>query len=61
MRGARVLLAAVVALAAAGCMRNGPDDVAGRGLFDTRTSALQAYAQQQYAHWDSLGHSRIPI
>jgi polysaccharide export outer membrane protein len=49
MRGARVLLAALVALAAAGCMRNGPDDVAGRGLFDTWASASQAYAQQQNA------------
>ena len=47
MRGARVLLAALVALAAAGCMRHEPDDGAGRGLFNTQTSAAQAYAQQQ--------------
>src|ERR1035437_8143272 len=56
MRKARFLLAVVVALAAAGCMRHEPDDVAGRGLltaspsgyglFNSRSSAPQAYAQQ---------------
>src|SRR5450759_5061414 len=46
MRGARFLLTVVAALAAAGCMRHEPDDVAGRGLFNSRPSAPQAYAQQ---------------
>ena len=46
MRKARFLLAVVVALAATGCMRHEPDDVAGRGLFNSRPSAPQAYAQQ---------------
>jgi polysaccharide biosynthesis/export protein len=46
MRGVRFLLAVVVALAATGCMRHEPDDVAGRGLFNSRPSAPQAYAQQ---------------
>src|SRR5665811_2096734 len=46
MRKARFLLAVVAALAAAGCMRHEPDDVAGRGLFNSRASAPQAYAQQ---------------
>ncbi len=44
MRKARFLLTVVVALA--GCMRHEPDDVAGRGLFNSRPSAPQAYAQQ---------------
>jgi polysaccharide export outer membrane protein len=46
MRKARFLLAVVVALAAAGCMLHEPDDVAGRGLFNSRPSAPRAYAQQ---------------
>lgn len=46
MRKARFLLAVVVALAATGCMRHEPDDVAGRGLFNSRPSAPQAYARQ---------------
>jgi Periplasmic protein involved in polysaccharide export len=46
MRKARFLLVVVAALAAAGCMRHEPDDVAGRGLFNSRPSAPQAYAQQ---------------
>jgi polysaccharide export outer membrane protein len=46
MRKARFLLAVVVVLAAAGCMRHEPNDVAGRGLFNSRPSAPQAYAQQ---------------
>src|ERR1039458_8365388 len=46
MRGARFLLTVVAALAAAGCMRHEPDDVAGRGLFNSWASAPQAYAQQ---------------
>src|ERR1700690_844203 len=46
MRKARFLLAVVVALAATGCMRHEPDDVAGRGLFNSRPSAPRAYAQQ---------------
>src|SRR5450759_439057 len=46
MRKARFLLAVVVALAAAGCMWHEPDDVAGRGLFNLRPSAPQAYSQQ---------------
>ena len=46
MRGARFLLAALVALAAGGCMRQGPDDTSGRGLLTARASAPQAYAQQ---------------
>jgi polysaccharide export outer membrane protein len=44
MRKARFLLAVVAVLAAAGCMRHAPDDVAGRGLFNARPSAPQAYA-----------------
>ena len=36
MRGARFLLTVVAALAAAGCMRHEPDDVAGRGLFNSQ-------------------------
>ena len=47
MRGARFLLAALVVLAAAGCMRHEPDDVAGRGLFNSQPNAPQAYAQQR--------------
>ena len=50
MRGARFLLAALVALAASGCMRHDPDAAAGRGLFASRIAATsqssQAYAQQ---------------
>src|ERR1035437_6500607 len=56
MRTARFLLAVVAALAAAGCMRQEADDGAGRGLltaspsghglFNSRPSAPQAYAQQ---------------
>jgi len=58
MRKARFLLTVVVALAAAGCMRHEPDDVAGhglltaspsgRGLFNSRPSASQAYVQKPY-------------
>jgi polysaccharide export outer membrane protein len=48
MRKARFLLAVVVALAAADCMRHEPDDVAGRGLLTASPSA-QAYAQQRPA------------
>jgi polysaccharide export outer membrane protein len=47
MRKALFLLAVVVALAATGCMRHEPDDVAGRGLFNSRPSAPRAYAQQR--------------
>jgi polysaccharide export outer membrane protein len=47
MGGVRFLLTVVVALAATGCMRHEPDDVAGRGLFNSRASAPRAYAQQQ--------------
>jgi polysaccharide biosynthesis/export protein len=46
MRGVRFVLAVVVALAATGCMRHEPDDVADRGLFNSRPSAPRAYAQQ---------------
>jgi hypothetical protein len=46
MRGVRFLLTVVVALAATGCMRHEPDDVAGRGLFNSQPSAPQAHAQQ---------------
>lgn len=50
MRGARFLLAALVALAASGCMRHEPDAAAGRGLFASQIAATpqsgQAYAQQ---------------
>ena len=48
MRGARFLLAALVSLTAAGCMRHEPDGVAGRGLLTASPSA-QAYAQQRPA------------
>ena len=47
MRGARFFLAALVVLAAAGCIRHEPDDVAGRGLFNSQPNAPQAYAQQR--------------
>ena len=47
MRGARFLLAALVALAASGCMRHDPDAAADRGLFAMQASAPQAYAQQR--------------
>jgi protein involved in polysaccharide export with SLBB domain len=47
MRGARFLLAALVALAASGCMRRDPDAAADRGLFAMQASAPQAYAQQR--------------
>ena len=51
MRGARLLLAALVVLAASGCMRHEPDGVAGRGLFASQIAATsqsgQAYAQLQ--------------
>ena len=33
MQGAWFVLAALVALAASGCMRQGPDDASDRGLF----------------------------
>lgn len=46
MRGALFFLAALVALAAVGCMRNEPDGLAGRGLFNPRLDAPQAYAQR---------------
>jgi polysaccharide export outer membrane protein len=46
MRGVRFLLTVVVAVAATGCMRHEPDDDVGRGLFNSRPSAPQAYAQQ---------------
>jgi len=50
MRGARFLLAALVALAASGCMQHDPDAAAGRGLFASQIAATsqsgQAYAQQ---------------
>ena len=46
MRGARFLLAALVALAAVGCMRHEPDGLAGRGLFNPRLDAPQAYAER---------------
>lgn len=45
MRGARFLLAALVALAASGCMRHDPDVAAGRGLFASQ--GAQAYVQVQ--------------
>ncbi len=51
MRGARFLLAALVALAASGCMRHEPDAAADRGLFASQIAATsqsgQAYAQLQ--------------
>jgi polysaccharide export outer membrane protein len=46
MRGARFLLAALVALAASGCMRHDPAISDGRGLFAAPQGA-QAYAQTQ--------------
>jgi len=54
MRGARFLLAGLVALAAAGCMRQEPDDVAGRGLLSSSSSSggllsSQTFARPQYA------------
>jgi protein involved in polysaccharide export with SLBB domain len=44
MREARFLLAALVALAASGCMRHEANDIAGRGFF-TAPQGAQAYAQ----------------
>ena len=54
MRGARFLLAALVALAASGCLRHEPDDGAGRGLLATSSSSggllsSQGFARPQYA------------
>ena len=54
MRGARFLLAALVALAARGCLRHEPDDVAGRGLLAPSSSSggllsSQGLARPQYA------------
>jgi hypothetical protein len=54
MRGARFLLAALVALAASGCLRHEADDAADRGLFATSSSSggllsSQGLAQPQYA------------
>ena len=57
MRGARFLVAALVALAASGCMRHEPDDVAQRGLFNSRLGASQTYAQPQYAQQTSQAPS----
>jgi protein involved in polysaccharide export with SLBB domain len=61
MRKARLLLTVVVALAATGCMRHEPDDVAGgglltaspseRGVFSSQTSAQPQYAQQTNQQW----------
>jgi polysaccharide export outer membrane protein len=48
MRGARFLLAGLVALAASGCMRHEAVDASGRGLF-TAPQGAQAYAQMQPA------------
>ncbi len=48
MRGARVLLAVMVVLAATGCMRHETDDVAGRGLF-TAPQGAQVYVGMQPA------------
>jgi polysaccharide export outer membrane protein len=39
-------LAVVVALAASGCMRQGPDEIADHGLFTSQTSVPQAAAQR---------------
>ena len=44
MRGTRFLLAALVAFAASGCMRQEPDGD-GRGLFTAQPSASKAFAQ----------------
>jgi protein involved in polysaccharide export with SLBB domain len=52
MRGARFLVAALVAFAASGCMRHEPDGIAQRGLFNSRLSA-SAYAQPRYAQQTS--------
>ena len=54
MRGARFLLAALVALAASGCLRHEPDDAAGRGLLAPSSSSggllsSQGLARPQYA------------
>jgi len=48
MRLSHFLVAIVVALTAAGCMRQGPDDVADRGLLSSRAFARQS-SQQAYA------------
>jgi len=47
MRASRFLLAALVALMAAGCMQHDPDAGDGRGLLSMQASAPQAYAQQR--------------
>src|SRR5664280_2302869 len=47
MRGFRFLLAALVALAASGCMWNAPDEVADRGVFRWQASAPPQAAAQR--------------
>ena len=47
MRGFRFLLAALVALAASGCMWNAPDEVADRGVFRWQASAPAQTAAQR--------------
>src|SRR5664279_3535297 len=47
MRGFRFLLAALVALAASGCMWNAPDEVADRGVFRWQASAPPQTAAQR--------------
>jgi polysaccharide export outer membrane protein len=47
MRASRFLLAALVALTAAGCMQHDPNAGEGRGLLAMQASAPQAYAQQR--------------
>ena len=68
MRGARFLLAALVAFAATGCMRHEPDDAGGRGLlttspsdrglFSSQTSAQPQYAQQTAPQPQAAGGER---
>ena len=47
MRLSQFLMAALVALMAAGCMQHDPDAGDGRGLLSMQASAPQAYAQQR--------------
>ena len=60
MRGARFLLAAVAALAVAGCLRQEPDDVGGRGLFTAQANAPQAIAQRPLQRPYVLQYSAAP-
>ena len=58
MRGARFLLAAVVALAASGCMRQGPDDAGGRGLLTGTSGDSGLFSSRAFASSPPAASSR---